>query len=177
MIRLQRIGRKNDPSFRIIVTDKRESTTSTRFADIVGTYQPKAGTIEIDAEKVTKWLKNGAQASPTVHNMLVTKKIIDAKKINVLPKNKIVNRLKVEAEKKAAEKAAEDAKNAPAPVVAAPVVEEVKAEEVPAPAVEEVPVVAEPTPVAEPEAQAEEVVPVPEPVAPVETAPAEKVAA
>jgi len=117
MIRLQRIGRKNDPSFRIIVTDKRESTTSTRFADIVGTYQPKAGTIEIDAEKVTKWLKNGAKASPTVHNMLVTKKIIDAKKINVLPKNKIVAALKAEADKKAAEKAAEDAKNAPAPVV------------------------------------------------------------
>ena len=125
MIRLQRIGRKNDPSFRIIVTDKRESTTSTRFADIVGTYQPKAGTIEIDAEKVTKWLKNGAKASPTVHNMLVTKKIIDAKKINVLPKNKIVAALKVEADKKAAEKAAEDAKNAPAPVAPeAPAVEE-----------------------------------------------------
>lgn len=173
MIRLQRIGRKNDPSFRIIVTDKRESTTSTRFADIVGTYQPKAGTIEIDAEKVTKWLKNGAQASPTVHNMLVTKKIIEGKKINVLPKNKIVNRLKAEAEKKAAE----DAKNAPAPVVAAPVVEEVKAEEVPAPAVEEVPAVAEPTPVAEPEAPVEEVVPVAEPEAPAEAVPAEKVAA
>ena len=51
-IRLQRRGRKNDPSFRIIVTDKRESTTSTRFNDIVGTYQPKAGKFEIDAEKV-----------------------------------------------------------------------------------------------------------------------------
>lgn len=144
MIRLQRIGRKNDPSFRIIVTDKRESTTSTRFADIVGTYQPKAGTIEIDAEKVTKWLKNGAKASPTVHNMLVTKKIIDAKKINVLPKNKIVAALKVEADKKAAEKAAEDAKNAPAPVV----------EETPAP-VEEAPAVEEVAPVAEAEAPAE----------------------
>ncbi len=145
MIRLQRIGRKNDPSFRIVVTDKRESTKSTRFADIVGTYQPKAGTILIDAEKVTMWLKNGAKASPTVHNMLVTKKIIEGKKINVLPKNKIINRLKAEAEKKAAE----DAKNAPAPVVEAPVVAEVQAEEAPvseaapvtevAPIVEEVP--------------------------------------
>lgn len=162
MIRLQRIGRKNDPSFRIIVTDKRESTSSTRFADIVGTYQPKAGTIEIDAEKVTKWLKNGAKASPTVHNMLVTKKIIDAKKINVLPKNKIVAALKVEADKKAAEKAAEDAKNAPAPAApaaeAAPVAEPeapVVAEEAPAPAVEEVPAVEEAAPMMEPEAPAE----------------------
>lgn len=131
MIRLQRIGRKNDPSFRIIVTDKRESTTSTRFNDIVGTYNPKAGKIEIDGEKVKVWIAKGAQPSPTVHNMLVTKKIIDAKKINVLPKNKIVNRLKAEADKKNAEKAAEDAKNAPAPVVEAPKEEEVKVEEAP----------------------------------------------
>ena len=49
--------------------------------------------------------------------MLITKGIITGKKINVLPKNKIVAALKVEADKKAAEKAAEDAKNAPAPVV------------------------------------------------------------
>jgi small subunit ribosomal protein S16 len=124
MIRLQRIGRKNDPSFRIVVTDKRESTSSNRFADIVGTYQPKAGTIEIDAEKVKKWMGNGAQPSPTVHNMLITKGIITGKKINVLPKNKIVAAQKAEADKKEAARLAEEAKNAPAPVV-----EEAKAEE------------------------------------------------
>ncbi len=110
MIRLQRIGRKNDPSFRIVVTDKRESVKSNRFADIVGTYQPKPGTIEIDAEKVKAWIAKGAKPSPTVHNMLVTKKIIDAKKINVLPKVKILAALKAEQDKKDAEKAAEEAK-------------------------------------------------------------------
>jgi small subunit ribosomal protein S16 len=111
MIRLQRIGRKNDPSFRIVVTDKRESVASNRFADIVGTYQPKLGTISIDAEKVKKWIGNGAQPSPTVHNMLIEKGIITGKKINVLPKTKILAALKIEADKKAAE----EAKNAPAP--------------------------------------------------------------
>jgi small subunit ribosomal protein S16 len=110
MIRLQRIGRKNDPSFRIVVTDKRESVKSNRFADIVGTYQPKPGTIEINAEKAKAWIAKGAQPSPTVHNMLVTKKIIDAKKINVLPKVKILAALKAEQDKKDAEKAAEEAK-------------------------------------------------------------------
>ncbi len=134
MIRLQRIGRKNDPSFRIVVTDKRESVKSNRFADIVGTYQPKPGTIEIDAEKVKGWIAKGAKPSATVHNMLVTKKIIDAKKINVLPKVKIVAALKAEQDKKDAEKAAEDAKNAPAPEVVAeePAVEEVAKDEAPA---------------------------------------------
>ena len=109
MIRLQRIGRKNDPSFRIIVTDKRESTTSTRFADIVGTYRPKAGTITIDAPKVTQWIAKGAQPSPTVHNMLITKGIITGKKINVLPKKTPIIK--------------------EAPVVEAPAVAEVVAEE------------------------------------------------
>lgn len=134
MIRLQRIGRKNDPSFRIVVTDKRESVKSNRFADIVGTYQPKPGTIEIDAEKVKGWIAKGAKPSATVHNMLVTKKIIDAKKINVLPKVKIVAALKAEKDKKDAEKAAEDAKNAPAPEVAAeePATEEATKDEAPA---------------------------------------------
>ena len=127
MMRLQRIGRKNSPAYRVVITDKRESTKSNRFAEIVGTYEPKSGTIELNAERITHWLKHGVKASPTVHNMLVSKKIIDAKKINVLPKNKIVNALKAEAEKKAAE----DAKNAPAPVV------EVAAEEAPAPEVAE----------------------------------------
>ncbi len=133
MIRLQRIGRKNDPSFRIVVTDKRESVKSNRFADIVGTYQPKPGTIEIDAEKVKGWIAKGAKPSATVHNMLVTKKIIDAKKINVLPKVKIVAALKAEKDKKDAEKAAEDAKNAPAPEVVAeePAVEEAAKDEAP----------------------------------------------
>lgn len=114
MIRLQRIGRKNDPSFRLIVTDKRESTKSNRFADIVGTYAPKAGTITIDAEKVKMWLKNGAKASPTVHNMLVTKGIIEGKKINVLPKVKILAALKAEQDKKDAERKAEEEKQAAA---------------------------------------------------------------
>lgn len=125
MIRLQRIGRKNDPSFRLVVTDKRESVSSTTFADIVGTYQPKAGTITIDGEKVKSWMAKGAQPSATVHNMLITKGIITGKKINVLPKNKIVAALKAEADKVAAAKAAEEAKNAPAP---APAAEEAPAE-------------------------------------------------
>ena len=88
MMRLQRIGRKNSPTYRVIVTDKRESTKSNRFAEIVGTYEPKAGTVTLKADRITHWLKMGVKASPTVHNMLVSKKIIEGKKINVLPKMK-----------------------------------------------------------------------------------------
>jgi small subunit ribosomal protein S16 len=86
MMRLKRVGRKNEPSYRVIVVDKRESVKSNNFVAQLGTYNPKSGAITIDAEAAKHWLSKGVQASGTVHNMLVTKKVIDAKKINVLPK-------------------------------------------------------------------------------------------
>lgn len=86
MMRLKRVGRKNDPSYRIIVVDKRESTKSNNFVAQIGNYNPKLGTSVVDAEAAKMWLAKGVQASGTVHNLLVTKKVIDAKKRNVLPK-------------------------------------------------------------------------------------------
>lgn len=86
MMRLQRVGRKNEPSYRVVVVDKRTGPKSNKNIDQLGFYNPKSGVVEIDGEKAKVWLSKGVQASPTVHNMLVAKKIIDAKKINVLPK-------------------------------------------------------------------------------------------
>ena len=86
MMRLQRVGRKNEPSYRVVVVDKRASTKTNKNVDNLGFYNPKLGVIEIDGEKAKQWLSQGVQPSDTVHNMLVTKKIIEGKKINVLPK-------------------------------------------------------------------------------------------
>ncbi len=107
-MRLQRVGRKNDPSFRLVVTDKRESVASGRNIDHIGSYNPKAGTIVIDAEKAKHWLSKGVQPSVTVHNMLVSKKIIDAKKKNALSKKSPI--IDEEAIKKAQEEAEAKAK-------------------------------------------------------------------
>jgi len=85
-MRLKRVGRKNEPSYRVIVVDKRESVKSNNFVAQVGTYNPKSGAVVIDGEAAKHWLSKGVQPSGTVHNMLVTQKVIDAKKINVLPK-------------------------------------------------------------------------------------------
>jgi small subunit ribosomal protein S16 len=104
MMRLQRVGRKNEPSYRVVVVDKRASTKANKNIDQLGFYNPKLGVIEIDGEKAKHWLSHGVQASDTVHNMLVTKKIIDAKKINVLPKMK--NRKVVETPTPVAEETA-----------------------------------------------------------------------
>ena len=87
-IRLQRIGRKNDPAFRVVLTDSKNSTKSGRFLEILGTYNPKAGEKKLATDKIKYWLSVGAQCSGTMHNFLVHDKIIEGKKINVLPKKK-----------------------------------------------------------------------------------------
>ena len=87
-IRLQRIGRKNDPAFRAVLTDSKNSTKSGKFLEIVGTYNPKAGETTFKADRIKYWIGQGAQVTPTMHNFLVKEKVIEGKKINVLPKKK-----------------------------------------------------------------------------------------
>lgn len=88
-IRLQRIGRKNDPHFRLIVAESTLKPKTSQFTEIVGTYNVKAGIFEAKADRVKHWMSVGAQASPTVHNLLVSKGVIEGKKLNVLPKKTV----------------------------------------------------------------------------------------
>ena len=85
-IRLQRIGRKNDPSFRAVLTDSKNSTKSGKFLEIVGTYNPKEGKANFKADRILYWVSKGAKLSDTMHNFLVHQKVIEGKKINVLSK-------------------------------------------------------------------------------------------
>jgi small subunit ribosomal protein S16 len=85
-IRLQRIGRKNDPAFRVVLTDSKNSTKSGKFQEILGSYNVKKGEVLFKADRILHWMKNGAQVSATVHNFLVHQKIIEGKKKNVLSK-------------------------------------------------------------------------------------------
>ena len=85
-IRLQRVGRKNDPSFRVIVTDSKWKPKTGKFLEILGSYDARKGKPVINVERAKHWLSVGAQASGTVHNMLVDLKAVAAKKINVLGK-------------------------------------------------------------------------------------------
>lgn len=88
VIRFLRIGRKNQPSFKIVVTDKRKASRGGRFVEILGFYNPFTKKKDIKKERVQYWLKNGAQPSDTIYNLLVEAKIIEGKKINVSKKKK-----------------------------------------------------------------------------------------
>lgn len=105
MMRLQRVGRKNDPSYRLVVTDKRTGPKSNKHVAILGSYNPKMNHVQFDKEAVKEWLSKGVQPSDTVHNILVGQKVIEAPKKNVLPKKSPIvdeEALAREAEEKAA---------------------------------------------------------------------------
>jgi len=121
-----------------VVTDKRTGVKSDKHVDRLGSYNPKLNHIQLDAEKAKEWLSKGVKPSDTMHNILVSQKVIEGKKINVLPRKspivdeEAIKKAEEEAAQKAeAEKATEESSSAPeAEEVAAESTEE-KAEEAP----------------------------------------------
>lgn len=92
MIRLRRIGKRKKPTYRIIVSEKQKDTHSSYLEDL-GSVNPhtKPKTIELKTERIQHWISVGAQASPTVHNMLVDRGVVKGKKIQAWkPKRKPV---------------------------------------------------------------------------------------
>lgn len=71
-MRLRRVGRKRQPSFRIVVADG-ESPRDGRFVELIGKYDPRAKAdkqIDVDLAKAREWLKKGATPSDTVASLL-----------------------------------------------------------------------------------------------------------
>jgi len=130
MMRLQRVGRKNDPSYRLVVTDKRTGPKSNKHVAVLGSYNPKQNHLQVDLVAAKEWLSKGVQPSDTVHNILVGQKVIEAPKKNALPKKSPI--VDEEALKKAEEEAAAkaEAEKAAAEAAAKPA-EEVASEAAP----------------------------------------------
>lgn len=88
VIRYLRVGRKNQPSFRIVVTDKRKAPRGGRFVEILGFYNPLTKKKNVKKDRVLYWISKGAQPSVSIHNLLVSEKIIEGKKIAIQAKKK-----------------------------------------------------------------------------------------
>lgn len=87
-IRLQRVGRKHSPVFRVVLTNSRNSTKSGKYIENLGLFDHTTHTKRVNAERVKYWLSKGAQPSLTLHNFLISEKIIEGKKKNALPKRR-----------------------------------------------------------------------------------------
>lgn len=150
MIRFQRIGRANDPAFRIVVLEKERAAKAGNIVEQLGTYNPRSKALTLNEEQVKYWIGKGAQPTDSLRNLLITKGVIEGKKVNVLPKKTPQGKEQTEG----------SAQEAAAPAVEAtegtPVPEELPTEAEVAseaePAVEDVPA-------AEPEAATEDAAP------------------
>lgn len=80
-IRYLRVGKKNQPSFKIVVTDKRKPPRGGRFVEILGFYNPLTKKKNVKKDRVLYWISKGAQPSVSIHNLLVSEKIIEGKKV------------------------------------------------------------------------------------------------
>ncbi len=81
-IKLQRIGKKHQPSYRIVVAPARSKMAAPPIADL-GSYNSSSKAFNVKSDEVTAWMKKGAQPTTTVHNLLVSHKVIEAPKKQV----------------------------------------------------------------------------------------------
>ena len=110
-IRLARLGKKKQPTYRFVVSDSQKDLYG-RQLEILGNYNPFSKVCDVKKDRILYWVSKGAQCSPTVFNLFVDQNVLTGKKVkatNVSKKKKA----KAEEEAKSA-KAATEAAPAPA---------------------------------------------------------------
>jgi len=92
-IRFQRVGKKNQPRFRIVAIDSRFGPKSGKAKEILGWWDPIKKVGDFKPDRIKYWISVGAQVSDTVWNLLIKKRIISGKKrkINIKPKKENQN--------------------------------------------------------------------------------------
>ena len=88
-IRLTRVGKKKDASFRVIVIDSKRKVKAGNYLEMLGSYDPRKVTEAFKIDRIKHWLSVGAQTSATVWNLLVKEGVVEGKKIKAWqPKKK-----------------------------------------------------------------------------------------
>ncbi len=136
-IRFNRTGKRNQASYRLVLQEHTVAPGG-RHIEVMGSHNPHTKQTVLRTERIQYWMGQGAQLSPTVHNLLVKEGVIEGKKIVVkmdrpVKEEAAVEEVKVEEapveEAKEVEAVAETLVEAPVEAVEAPVAEE-KTEEV-----------------------------------------------
>ena len=79
-IRLSRVGKRNKPMYRLIISEKARDPYG-RVLEILGSYNPFTKKLQAKADRIKYWLSQGAGMSATVNNLLITKNIIEGEKV------------------------------------------------------------------------------------------------
>ncbi len=78
-IKLKRVGKRHQASFRLVVAEKR-SKVDGRFVEDLGFWDPHANKFSVDRDAAKKWLREGAKPTESVHNLLVRAKVLEGVK-------------------------------------------------------------------------------------------------
>jgi small subunit ribosomal protein S16 len=78
-IKLQRIGKKHQPSYRLVVAEKRSKLFGPPIEDL-GSYSPFTKVLEVKKDRVSHWVKVGAQPTVSAHNLFVKHRLISLPK-------------------------------------------------------------------------------------------------
>ena len=79
-IRLQRTGKNNQADFRIVLAEK-AAPVQKKHLEVLGNYNPRKKDFKVNEERVKYWVSQRVELSPTVHNLLVTKGLLDQAKV------------------------------------------------------------------------------------------------
>lgn len=88
-IKLQRVGRKHQPSYRLVVAEARSKMAAPPVEDL-GSYHPTTKAGDFKKDRIAYWIGIGAQPTVTVHNLLVAQGVVAAPKRAVKMKKAVV---------------------------------------------------------------------------------------
>jgi small subunit ribosomal protein S16 len=119
-IRLSRVGKKNRPTYRIIISEKARDPYG-RALEILGSYDPHNKNLKVDGDRVRYWIGKGSQTSTTINNLFIDNKIIEGEKKKAtktatkknIAKQKEANKKNKKEKEKEKEEAKEEVKEEP----------------------------------------------------------------
>jgi small subunit ribosomal protein S16 len=78
-IRLARVGKKKQPTYRVVIADARAPRDG-KYVEIIGQYNPRTepNTFVIDEDKARDWMRKGAQPTERVHKLFATVGLMEA---------------------------------------------------------------------------------------------------
>lgn len=79
-VRLQRRGKRNYAAFRVVLAEDCAPVKG-RFIEDLGSYNPHTNEFNISQERTIQWIKQGAQPSATIHNLLITHNVMKGEKV------------------------------------------------------------------------------------------------
>lgn len=105
---MSRVGKKKQPSYRILVQEKEKDPWG-KFVENIGHYDPLVNPAKLDIKKdrLEYWMQKGAEVSDTLNNILINAKVIEGEKRKVV---KLKKQTKEEAAKKEEQKKPEEKK-------------------------------------------------------------------